>query len=116
MFDETPRPVFESLSPSPPLGDWFGPFNACTVDIQEELKSSIKVIPNPNNGNFILKSKDYIESIEITNMIGQIIVQENQLNTKTKNIDISMEQKGVYFVKVKLNSSKNTILKRVILH
>ena len=43
---------------------------------------------------------DYIENIEITNMIGQIIVQENQLNTKTKNIDISMEQKGVYFVKV----------------
>ena len=96
--------------------DWYGPFNACTVDIQEELKSSIKVIPNPNNGNFILKSTDYIENIEITNMIGQMILQENQLNTKTKNIDISMEQKGVYFVKVKLNSSKNTILKRVILH
>ena len=84
--------------------------------ISRSIEILIKVIPNPNNGNFILKSTDYIENIEITNMIGQMIVQENQLNTKTKNIDISMEQKGVYFVKVKLNSTKNTILKRVILH
>ena len=84
--------------------DWHGPFNACTVGINENNQNENKIYPNPNNGRFLVESPYQIHRIEISNITGKVIYSEMDINKKTKNIDISMEQKGVYFVKVFLTN------------
>jgi len=84
--------------------DWIGPFNACTVGIIEDNLYYNKVYPNPNNGRFEIESQYKIYKIEISNITGKIIYSEVNINKKSKNIDLSMEQKGVYFVKVFLTN------------
>ena len=89
--------------------DWHGPFNACTVGINENNLHENKIYPNPNNGRFLVESLYQIHKIEISNITGKVIYSELDINKKTKNIDLSMEQKGVYFVKVFLaNNSIKT--------
>ena len=80
--------------------DWYGPFNACTVGLLDENYVYGKIYPNPNNGRFVVESQYQIHKIEISNITGKIIYSEVAINKKIENIDLSMEQKGVYFVKV----------------
>ena len=95
--------------------DWHGPFNACTVGINENTQSENKIYPNPNSGRFLVESMYQIHKIEISNITGKIIYSEVDVNKKTKNIDLSMEQKGVYFVKVSL-ANKSIKTNSVILN
>ena len=80
--------------------DWHGPFNACTVNINENNRNENKIYPNPNHGRFVIESQYQIHKIEISNITGKIIYSEMGINKNIENIDLSMEQKGVYFVKV----------------
>ena len=80
--------------------DWHGPFNACTVNINENNRNENKIYPNPNHGRFVIESQHQIHKIEISNITGKIIYSEVDINKNIENIDLSMEQKGVYFVKV----------------
>ena len=58
----------------------------------------ISIYPNPTKGIFSIKAKN-IEKIEIANSKGQIIKQI-EVNGKKNNIDLSLQAKGFYFVKV----------------
>jgi len=58
--------------------------NVVNVGVQQVIASGydIKLLPNPNNGNFILKGSignitDDEISMEITDMLGQIVYQKN---------------------------------------
>lgn len=64
----------------------------------------IKIYPNPTSGFFTIKGKD-IQSVEITNISGQII---KQLSTNTEEfiIDMSGQPVGIYMVKI---ATKNGI-------
>ena len=67
------------------------------------LESDFSVYPNPSIQNLIiaLNATNKIQSIEITNVIGQIVFYNKKENiSSTENIDISQLQKGIYFVKV----------------
>jgi len=80
----------------------------CTNSINEYNKSKeILVFPNPTSGKFIVKSKG-IEKIEILNTKGtQIYIG------KEKEIDLSQESNGIYFIKV--TTDKQTITKKLII-
>ena len=66
----------------------------------EKLVPVEKIYPNPNHGRFVVESPHQIHKIEISNITGKIIYSKVDINRNIENIDLSMEQKGVYFVKV----------------
>lgn len=67
-----------------------------TVGIQQiNTQNKIKIFPNPSSGIFHIDG-DY-NSVEVFNAIGQSIL----LTEKTKSIDLSNFEKGIYFVKIK---------------
>ena len=72
--------------------------------------NTLKIYPNPNNGEFIIKSDKIIKGkIEISNYLGQI-VEDIKINNNISKINLSNKiEEGVYFVKV-INNDKLIIL------
>jgi len=69
------------------------------IDINEDVLSTVSVYPNPSNGLIninIEDNKDY--SIEITNILGEIIILK-EINSNSV-IDLGMFGTGTYLVKV----------------
>lgn len=84
----------------------------CTsIDITENAPS-IKLFPNPNRGNFKFLISNFKSDIEmrILNIHGQLIRKEIlSVNTSpyTKEIDLSMMPKGIYFIQIRSNKMIN---------
>ncbi|RLD35880.1 MAG: hypothetical protein DRI74_10065, partial [Bacteroidetes bacterium] len=91
-------------------------FNDCT-GIDELNEQSIQLLPNPNNGRFVLELPNTgIEILNITihNSIGEVVAHITSQNIKGQTeIDLSYLADGVYFLVI--NSSKNSINKRFII-
>lgn len=80
----------------------------CTSNINEyNTSKEILVFPNPTSGKFIVKSKG-IGKIEVFNIKGTQIYFG-----KEKEIDLSQESNGIYFIKV--ITDKQTITKKLII-
>lgn len=95
-------------------------FNSCqivSVNNSEQLFSSYTIIPNPNDGHFILEFKDLNARINLSirNVIGQEVYNENIRvdNSLTKSIDLSNLDKGIYFVVLE-NGVKREIQKVIV--
>ncbi len=80
--------------------------------------STLSVVPNPNNGEFILSffaanSDDYV--LEIHNALGQILYVE-QLNTfsgqYSKEISLSEYEKGLYTIRLR-SSDKESVIRMI---
>ena len=101
--------------------------NGCTISdtITVNLVTSIenikhlaviKIFPNPNNGNFIIKIDGEVSNtinVHIYNISGQKIY-EDKINSKTKSIFLPNIKDGVYFIKLfndQINSIKKIIVK-----
>ena len=77
-------------------------------------EDGIQIYPNPTSGKFTINSNGLIYSIEIYNTIGELIYSVNKLNgQKAKEIDISDQLRGIYFIKIYLES-KNCTKKIVV--
>ena len=76
---------------------WYENNSMTNINIINNL-TLISIYPNPTKGFFSIKAKN-IEKIEIANSKGQIIKQI-EVNGKKNNIDLSLQAKGFYFVKV----------------
>jgi PKD repeat protein len=76
---------------------------------------AITVIPNPNDGHFVLnfhinKTDNYV--LEIHDALGQVVYSESLLNFKgayNKEIDLSIYGRGVYTIRLRGSSSETTI-------
>ena len=58
---------------------------------------AVILFPNPNNGNFKIIHPSNTISVEICNLLGEIIYSSEHID---KDIDISFAAKGMYIVKV----------------
>lgn len=77
-------------------------------------KGSLTILPNPNNGNFIITNdvnEGSLKSIEIQNSLGIIIQTINQPTPSTE-INIQNQAAGLYLVK--LNYADKVITKKVV--
>ncbi len=75
--------------------------------------SELTLFPNPSNGKFIIKGK--ANSIEITNILGEIIYKSIINNIQSNNeINLSYAPKGIYFVKI--YNGKNFHLEKIVLN
>jgi hypothetical protein len=75
------------------------------IDELNKNKDQFVVYPNPGNGIFSLQTKNEISTVEIMNVLGEIIYRENIFSSD--KIDISDKPKGIYFIRAE---DKNKIL------
>jgi len=76
-------------------------------------QASIKVFPNPNNGQFTIVANGFDEGTQVViyNSLGKIVAKE-YFETQT-NIDLSGTTKGLYFVKA-IDKGKPVVQKMVV--
>lgn len=85
-----------------------------STDITDFNDAGFSVYPNPASNAITIQvsENEKIKSIEMTDLSGKTIMQENIYSQKT-NIDLSTLPKGVYFINVK--STTNTYNQNIIL-
>ena len=81
-----------------------------TNEIAPSNENSIKICPNPNNGNFNLQLSGTCAQVNIINSLGQIIKSINAENITNLNFDIA--NPGIYFLQITTN--KETVTKKII--
>ena len=81
---------------------FYGMFDTETVGLKELESSSLSVYPNPTTGKITIESSN-VERIEIYNLSG-VLIQ----STNNKEINLSQEAKGIYFVKLITKSGTTT--------
>jgi hypothetical protein len=74
-----------------------------------------QIYPNPSFGNFIISFDKLISRgrLEIVNLFGEIILEENIINEFKKDIALNNLSKGIYFVKV--FDGDNSFCKKIII-
>lgn len=77
-----------------------------TGSIEENKDDLMMILPNPNNGVFVLETNNSMEGILfIYNHMGQLIYQENQKMQQNK-IDLSVQTNGIYYYQFESSHSK----------
>ena len=79
---------------------------------ENNLQNSFVVYPSPSSGIFNLKNADEIKTIEVYNTLGEIVYSKQYTIDKTE-IDLSVQPKGIYFVKI-ISDNKVSIQKIII--
>ena len=74
------------------------------------LSEGLAIFPNPSASFITINSKNQlIENVNINDISGKQIIDLKNLNTETKNIDISNLSKGIYFISI-----NNQVIKKLI--
>ncbi len=89
--------------------------NLTGIESYNLQESEFSVFPNPNNGEFVLKSNAFYKSLTITviNILGEKIYEEKNLNSNSIKINLNDKNAGVYFIY--LTGDKFGIVKKMIL-
>jgi uncharacterized repeat protein (TIGR03803 family) len=86
------------------------------LSVKENIFSNnIKIYPNPTRGNFIISSDENIKSINIRNIMGQIIYDQTSAGSSMVEVMLNDFPDGIYFISVlseKGGSSTSKIIKR----
>jgi hypothetical protein len=79
------------------------------------IPDGFMLLPNPSSGNFTVTFGATITSrnIEIINLVGQTIFRQEDITSSSLQIDLSLQPKGVYFVKCTENGS--TFVERIVI-
>ena len=76
-------------------------------------QNRLKVYPNPTADGFIaLEMPENTEGVSVTNIIGQIILQQDVKGQNVLQIDVSAWAQGVYFIKTKENTEGVKFIKQ----
>jgi hypothetical protein len=86
--------------------DGIGIYDPNTASVSSLNFETIKIYPNPANGNKIYFNLTNDVSVNIYNVLGKLITTE-KINKKNNSIDISNFSKGVYLIKI---ASPNQII------
>lgn len=79
--------------------------NFCTsIDKNGLTQNNLSVFPNPNNGEFTIKSIETI-SLDLINQLGQVIKVITLNETNNHQVNISNVANGIYFIVGKGNNS-----------
>jgi hypothetical protein len=77
--------------------------------ITEEIVDGITLFPNPSDGKFYLETtnsgNDPIE-LQVMDLTGRIVYERKQIIPETIEIDLSNQQKGMYFLRVKFGEKE----------
>jgi hypothetical protein len=113
--DYTSPVIYEVMAANGELHDWL-----VVVEIEtgmtEEIADGMILFPNPSNGKFYLETaksgNDPIE-LQIMDLTGRIVYERQPFIREKFEIDLSEQQKGLYFLRVK--SGEKEINRKVII-
>lgn len=74
-------------------------------------QSDLSVYPNPGNGNYTISNVAVGKSFKVMNILGQPVI-EGKINSNNHKLDLTAQQKGIYFVTVDDASGK--LIRKVI--
>ncbi len=107
LSPNTPYDIYvQSKCTSNTTSDWEGPQTFTTDNLStQNFKNldNLSLYPNPVSSILTIESKTMITSIEIYNLLGQK-VYNSQINKTDYKIDLSLLEKGTYFIKVYKNN------------
>ncbi|MEE2931427.1 MAG: T9SS type A sorting domain-containing protein [Bacteroidota bacterium] len=85
-----------------------------SVDISEETLSSTSIYPNPTEGELYINfGNSQMHMVQIKNLMGQILYEQNFSGLLNTNIDLSSYDKGCYLITIS-NSNKSTTQKIIL--
>jgi len=70
-----------------------------TISTKSIQKTKVSYSPNPVRDNLYLQTEITIQQVEIYNMLGQKLLDQNS-NSKNTNLDVTELPKGTYYLKV----------------
>jgi hypothetical protein len=76
------------------------------IDDFEYTNSNFKIIPNPNNGYFVVELNSFSE-IKVTDVLGRLVYSKFS-NHEKNNLDLTNQANGIYFLEVSSSGFKNT--------
>ena len=80
----------------------------------EALLNSFLIYPNPSEGLFNLSwSADGSTSISVYNYLGKTILEQKNIKTKSYQVRLENQSKGLYFIKINIDGKQAT--KKIIL-
>lgn len=89
-------------------------YNSSTLSIQENSIEKIKIAPNPTKGNFTISNALNIETVEIYNILGNLVKQKEIRNQNKIEFNLSELSIGMYLVRMK-SINGNTKTQKLIL-
>jgi uncharacterized repeat protein (TIGR01451 family) len=86
--------------------------NTCTTEFVAALANdnftfnNLKIYPNPVNNILNIENNSVIDNIEVSNVLGQTVLSQNNNNSK---IDLSGLIAGIYFVKITSSGNEKIV-------
>ncbi len=82
--------------------------------IVDNSTTSLKVMPNPSNtGIFNIESNKIIKSVNVFNLVGQLVYKKLNVNSSETTLNIG-NKKGVYFINIVNNNGQTQTVKAII--
>ncbi len=80
--------------------------------VKNEQNQLMKIWPNPTKNNITINALSIINSIQITNALGQLVLSKNNVNETNTTLDVTGLQIGIYFVQ--LQTKEGNVIKKII--
>ena len=77
-----------------------------------QIESNFSIYPNPSNGIINVQAAEKINTVNVYNMIGNLVMVRNISNTQT-TLDIEKLTNGIYFIE--LNFDNGSIINSKII-
>ena len=86
-----------------------------TLHSKNDIDLDVAVYPNPTNGLFTIdtKGQSKLESIKIYSLDSKLVYENNSIEYSKKEIDLSSQTNGIYFVEIILEN-KNKMIRKLI--
>ena len=84
-------------------------------DINELNISQPLIFPNPVSQNLYIENIEGIYSIHITTLLGEVLINKNNLNTNFFKIDVSSLSPGSYFLNLR-NGKGEFVVRKIIVN
>jgi poly(hydroxyalkanoate) depolymerase family esterase len=98
-----------------------GPFNlfvnvgsSSGINRVADSNNDVLIYPNPSKGVINLQSQKTLQSIKVTNLLGEVVYSKQQVNAKVNNINIDFSPAGVYILYVQ-DETNAVSIKKIIL-
>jgi hypothetical protein len=82
------------------------------INQEETSNNNILVYPNPGKGLVNIQSQKILQTIKVTNLLGQVIC-DKQVNAKQCTVDISVFPAGVYLLYV-TEEAKAPVIRKIV--
>ena len=80
------------------------------VGLKENLETKLRLYPNPTNGILNIDQITTINSIKITNLIGETVYKNNTVNSKLIELDLQHLTNGCYLIYINTNEVQKITL------